>query len=292
MNTLIGFYWRIYGKDNKKETIHAAGIDIGIYTTDFKNEFISLTDIARYKSIDPRITIHNWLRGRDVVEFLGLWEILHNPDFKRIDFDTFKEDAGTNAFVFSIKNWTDKLGAIGLFTKSGRYGGGIYAHIDIAFEFASWISPEFKLYIIKDYQRLKSDENSRLSLNWNLNREIAKLNYRIHTDAIKDNLILQELTPEQISYKYANEADILNVALFGMTAKQWRENNTDKKGNIRDDATLNQLLVLANMESYNAILIEQGKAMSERLVLLRELALKQMETLSAVSMDAIKRLPG
>lgn len=279
-------------KTIKKETIHAAGIDIGIYTTDFKNEFISLTDIARYKSIDPRITIHNWLRGRDVVEFLGLWEVLHNPDFKRIDFDTFKEDAGTNAFVFSIKNWTDELGAIGLFTKSGRYGGGIYAHIDIAFEFASWISPEFKLYIIKDYQRLKSDENSRLSLNWNLNREIAKLNYRIHTDAIKDNLILQELTPEQISYKYANEADILNVALFGMTAKQWRDNNTDKKGNIRDDATLNQLLVLANMESYNAILIEQGKAMSERLVLLRELALKQMETLSAVRMDAIKRLPG
>lgn len=276
----------------KKETIHAGGIEIGIYPTDFKNEFISLTDIARYRSIDPRITVHNWLRSRDVVEFLGLWETLHNPEFKRIDFDTFKEDAGTNAFVFSIKNWTDELGAIGLFTKSGRYGGGIYAHIDIAFEFASWISPEFKLYIIKDYQRLKSDENSRLSLNWNLNREIAKLNYRIHTDAIKDNLILQELTPEQISYKYANEADILNVALFGMTAKQWRENNADKKGNIRDDATLNQLLVLANMESYNAILIEQGKAMSERLVLLRELALKQMETLSAVSMDAIKRLPG
>lgn len=279
-------------KTVKKETIHAAGIDIGIYTTDFKNEFISLTDIARYKSIDPRITIHNWLRGRDVVEFLGLWEILHNPDFKRIDFDTFKEEAGTNAFVFSIKNWTDELSAIGLFTKSGRYGGGIYAHIDIAFEFASWISPEFKLYIIKDYQRLKSDENSRLSLNWNLNREIAKLNYRIHTDAIKDNLIPPELTPEQISYKYANEADLLNVALFGMTTKQWREKNPDKKGNIRDDATLNQLLVLANMESYNAILIEQGKAMSERLVLLRELALKQMETLSTVSMEAIKRLPG
>lgn len=279
-------------KTIKKETIHAAGIDIGIYTTDFKNEFISLTDIARYKSIDPRITIHNWLRGRDVVEFLGLWEVLHNPDFKRIDFDTFKEEAGTNAFVFSIKNWTDELGAIGLFTKSGRYGGGIYAHIDIAFEFASWISPEFKLYIIKDYQRLKSDENSRLSLNWNLNREIAKLNYRIHTDAIRDNLIPPELTPDQISYKYANEADLLNVALFGMTAKQWREKNSDKTGNIRDDATLNQLLVLANMESYNAILIEQGKVMSERLVLLRELALKQMETLSTVSMEAIKRLPG
>ena len=279
-------------KTIKKETIHAAGIDIGIYTTDFKNEFISLTDIARYKSIDPRITIHNWLRGRDVVEFLGLWEILHNPDFKRIDFDTFKEDAGTNAFVFSIKNWSDELGAIGLFTKSGRYGGGIYAHIDIAFEFASWISPEFKLYIIKDYQRLKSDENSRLSLNWNLNREIAKLNYRIHTDAIKENLVPPDLTSDQISYKYANEADLLNVALFGMTAKQWREKNSEKKGNIRDEATLNQLLVLANMESYNAILIEQGKTMSERLVLLRELAMKQMETLSVVSTDAIKRLPG
>ena len=279
-------------KTTKKETIHASGIDIGIYTTDFKNEFISLTDIARYKSIDPRITIHNWLRGRDVVEFLGLWEILHNPDFKRIDFDTFKEDAGTNAFVFSIKNWSDELGAIGLFTKSGRYGGGIYAHIDIAFEFASWISPEFKLYIIKDYQRLKSDENSRLSLNWNLNREIAKLNYRIHTDAIKENLVPPKLTSDQISYKYANEADLLNVALFGMTAKQWREKNSEKKGNIRDEATLNQLLVLANMESYNAILIEQGKTMSERLVLLRELAMKQMETLSVVSTDAIKRLPG
>ena len=276
----------------KKDVIHAAGIDIGIYTTDFKNEFISLTDIARYKSIDPRITIHNWLRGRDVVEFLGLWEVLHNPNFKRIEFDAFKENAGTNAFVFSIKDWSEKLEAIGLFTKSGRYGGGIYAHIDIAFEFASWISPEFKLYIIKDYQRLKSDENSRLSLNWNLNREIAKLNYRIHTDAIKDNLIPPELTPEQISYKYANEADFLNVALFGKTAKQWRDSNPGKKGNMRDEANLNQLLVLANMESYNAILIEQEKLMSERLVLLREFAIKQMKTLAMVSMDGLKQLPG
>ena len=279
-------------KTIKKETIHAAGIDIGIYTTDFKNEFISLTDIAKYKSIQPSVTIHNWLRGRDVVEFLGLWEKLHNPDFKLIEFDKFKENAGSNAYVFSIKDWVEVLGAIGLMTKSGRYGGGIYAHIDIAFEFASWISPEFKLYIIKDYQRLKSDENSRLSLNWNLNREIAKLNYRIHTDAIKDYLIPPELTPEQISYKYANEADMLNVVLFGKTAKQWKEENPGKQGNIRDEAELNQLLVLANMESYNAILIEQGKAMSERLVMLRELMLKQMETLSTVSMEAIKRLPG
>ena len=276
----------------KKDVIHAAGIDIGIYTTDFKNEFISLTDIARYKSIDPRITIHNWLRGRDVVEFLGLWEVLHNPNFKRIEFDAFKENAGTNAFVFSIKDWSEKLEAIGLFTKSGRYGGGIYAHIDIAFEFASWISPEFKLYIIKDYQRLKSDENSRLSLNWNLNREIAKLNYHIHTDAIKDNLIPPDLTPEQISYKYANEADLLNVALFGKTAKQWRDSNPGKDGNMRDEADLNQLLVLANMESYNAIMIEQGKLMSERLVLLREYAIKQMKTLAMVSMDGLNQLPG
>ena len=276
----------------KKETIHAVCLDIGIYTTDFKNEFISLTDIAKYKSIQPSITIHNWLRGRDVVEFLGLWERLHNPDFKLIEFDKFKKDAGSNAYVFSIKEWTEVLGAIGLLTKSGRYGGGIYAHIDIAFEFASWISPEFKLYIIKDYQRLKSDENSRLSLNWNLNREIAKLNYRIHTDAIKDNLIPPELTSEQISYKYANEADLLNVALFGRTAKQWRDSNPGKKGNMRDEANLNQLLVLANMESYNAILIEQGKLMSERLVLLREFAIKQMKTLAMVSKNGLKQLPG
>ncbi len=279
-------------KTIKRDTIHAAGIDIGIYTTDFKNEFLSLTDIAKYRSIQPSITIHNWLRGRDVVEFLGLWEKLHNPDFKLIEFDKFKEDAGTNAYVFQINEWTDTLGAIGLFSKAGRYGGGIYAHIDIAFEFASWISPEFKLYIIKDYQRLKTDENSRLSLNWNLNREIAKLNYRIHTDAIKDHLIPPELTPEQISYKYANEADMLNVVLFGKTAKQWRDANLGKKGNIRDDANLNQLLVLANMESYNAILIGQGKTMSERIVLLRELAVKQMETLSMVNMDGLKQLPG
>ena len=278
-------------KTIKKETIHAAGLDIGIYTTDFKNEFISLTDIAKYKSIQPSVTIHNWLRGRDVVEFLGLWEKLHNPEFKLIEFDKFKEEAGSNAYVFSIKAWVGKLGAIGLLTKSGRYGGGIYAHIDIAFEFASWISPEFKLYIIKDYQRLKSDENSRLSLNWNLNREIAKLNYHIHTDAIKEYIIPPELTPEQISYKYASEADMLNVVLFGKTAKQWRDENPEKNGNIRDEADLNQLLVLANMESYNAILIGQGKIMSERIVLLRELALKQMETLSLVSMDGIKQLP-
>ena len=274
----------------KRGTIHAGGLDIGIYTTDYRNEYISLTDIAKYRSIDPRVTIHNWLRGRDIIEFLGLWEVLHNPGFKRIEFDTFKENAGTNAFVFSIKDWTEKLGAIGLLTKSGRYGGGIYAHADIAFEFASWISPEFKLYIIKDYQRLKYDENSRLSLSWNLNREIAKLNYRIHTDAIKENLLPPDLTPEQISCTYANEADLINVALFGMTAKQWREANSGVKGNMRDYASLNQLLVLANMESYNALLIEQKKQQAERLTLLRELAVRQMKTLSGISLEKLPRL--
>lgn len=275
----------------KKDVIHAKGMDIGIYTIDFKNEYVSLTDIARYRSAEPRITIHSWLRSRDVIEFLGLWESLHNPDFKRNEFDTFKKDAGSNAYVFSIKDWTEKVKGIGLLTKSGRYGGGIYAHIDIAFEFASWISPEFKLYIIKDYQRLKSDENSRLSLNWNLNREISKLNYRIHTDAIKAHLIPPELTKAQIAFQYASEADLLNVALFGQTARQWRENNTGKKGNIRDDATIQQLLVLANMESYNAILINQGVEQSERLVKLRDLAVQQLTTLQAMDMGSLPQLP-
>ena len=274
-----------------KETIYAKGIEIGIYTTDFQNEYVSLTDIAKYRSIEPRITIHNWLRGRDIVEFLGLWEALHNPNFKRIDFDAFKKDSGSNAFVFSIKKWNEEMGAIGLLTKSGRYGGGIYAHMDIALEFASWISPEFKLYIIKDYKRLKTSESSHLTLGWNLNREIAKLNYRIHTDAIKDNLIPPKLTPAQISYTYADEADLLNVALFGQTAKQWKNENPRKKRNMRDEATLQQLLVLANMESYNAILIEQGKPQSERLVLLRDLAVKQMQTLEALNFTDLPQLP-
>lgn len=273
-----------------KETIHANGIDIGIYTRDFEREYISLTDIARHRSIDPRITIHNWLRSRDVVEFLGLWEILNNPDFKRIDFDTFKKDAGANAFVFSIKKWEEELHAIGLVSKSGRYGGGIYAHIDIAFEFASWISPEFKLYIIKDYQRLKHDENNRLSLSWNLNREISKLNYRIHTDAIKENLIPPELTQNQISYTYANEADLLNVVLFGVTAKQWRENNPKQIGNIRDYASIQHLLVLANMESYNAILISQGRNQAERMTLLHDMAVQQMRTLASLEFSNLPQI--
>ena len=269
----------------KKETIHALGIDIGIYTADFENEYISLTDIARYRSSDPRITIHSWLRNRDVVDFLGLWEALHNTDFKRSEFDTFKKDAGSNAFTFSIKKWTDEMGAVGIVSKSGRYGGGIFAHSDIAMEFASWISPEFKLYIVKDYRRLKSDENSRLSLNWNLNREISKLNYKIHTDAIKGKLILPQLTPMQKSFVYADEADLLNVALFGETAKEWRTNNPGKKGNIRDYADIPHLLVLANLESYNAILIKEGMAQSERLVKLRETAESQLRTILSLDLQ-------
>lgn len=265
-----------------KETIHAKGIEIGIYTTDLENEYISLTDIARYRSSDPRITIHSWLRSRDIVEFLGLWEVLHNPDFKRSEFDTFKSDAGTNAFTFSIKGWNEILYGKGIITKSGRYGGGIFAHSDIALEFASWLSPEFKLYIIKDYKRLKNDEYSRLSLNWNLNRELTKLNYHIHTDAIKENLILPDLTPAQKSFVYADEADLLNVALFGKTAKEWRMENPKKKGNIRDYATISQLLVLVNLESYNAILIEQGTEQGRRLELLRRTAMKQLTTINSL----------
>ena len=269
----------------KKETIHALGIDIGIYTADFENEYISLTDIARYRSSDPRITIHSWLRNRDVVDFLGLWEALHNTDFKRSEFDTFKKDAGSNAFTFSIKKWTDEMGAVGIVSKSGRYGGGIFAHSDIAMEFASWISPEFKLYIIKDYRRLQLDENSHLSQTWNLNREISKLNYRIHTDAIKGKLILPQLTPMQKSFVYADEADLLNVALFGETAKDWRTENPGKKGNIRDYADIPHLLVLANLESYNAILIKEGMAQSERLVKLRETAECQLGTILSLDLQ-------
>lgn len=209
-------------KSKVKETIHAKGIDISIYTTDFQNEFISLTDIARYKSDMPHDVIKNWLRSRNTIEFLGLWESLHNPAFKQVEFDLFKNEAGANAFTMSPTKWIDGVHAIGLVSKAGRYGG-TYAHSDIAFEFASWVSAEFKLYIIKDYQRLKYDENSRLSLDWNLHRELSKINYRIHTDAIKENLIPPELTSSQISMKYASEADMLNVAVFGLTAKQWRE---------------------------------------------------------------------
>ena len=272
-----------------KETLHAKGMDISIYTEDFQNEFISLTDIARYKSNEPNDVIKNWMRNRDTIEFLGLWESLQNPDFKPVEFDGFKKEAGLNAFTMSPTKWIVAVNAIGIVSKSGRYGG-TFAHSDIAFEFASWISAEFKLYIIKDYKRLKTDESSRLSLGWNLNREISKLNYRIHTDAIKENLLPPELTAYQISMTYANETDVLNVALFGITAKQWRDKNTSFKGNMRDHATLNQLLVLANMESYNAILIEQGMPQSERIQLLNQLATRQLKAIEEFGISDIKKL--
>lgn len=274
-----------------KETIHAKGIDIGIYTTDFENEFISLTDIAKYRNEDdPRFAIQNWMRNRNTIEFLAVWEELHNPNFNRVQFEAVKTEAGLNRFVMTPTKWIEQMNAIGIISKPGRYGG-TYAHSDIAMSFATWISPEFQLFIMKDYRRLKFDENSRLSLNWNLNREIAKLNYRIHTDAIKENLIPPQLTQEQISYTYANEADLLNVALFGRTAKQWRNANPGKKGNMRDEAGINQLLVLSNMESYNAILIEQGKTQSERLILLRDLAMRQMQTMAVLNMNSLPQLP-
>ena len=272
-----------------KETIHAKGIDISIYSEDFHNEYISLTDIARYKSDEPNDVIKNWMRNRDTLEFLGLWESLHNQDFKPVEFDGFKKDAGLNAFTMSPKKWITTVNAIGIVLKSGRHGG-TFAHADIAFEFASWISAEFKLYIIKDYKRLKTDESSRLSLGWNLNREISKLNYRINTDAIKENLLPLELTAYQISMTYASEADLLNVALFGKTAKEWREKNVSQKGNMRDYATLNQLLVLANMESYNSILIKQGKSQAERLQLLNQLAIRQLKAIEEIGTNEIKKL--
>lgn len=271
-----------------KETIHANGVDIGIYTQDFENEYLSLTDIARYKSDDPAAVIQNWMRNRDVLEFLGLWEKLHNDNFNPLEFEGFRKQAGANAFTMSPKKWIETTSAIGMVSKAGRYGG-TYAHSDIAMSFATWISPEFQLYIMKDYRRLKTDENSRLSLSWNLNREISKLNYRIHTDAIKKNLIPPELTHRQISNTYASEADLLNTVLFGKTAKEWRDEKKQKDANIRDDATLNQLLVLANLESYNAILIEQGKSQAEKMQLLHDLAVQQMRTLNSMELS---ELPG
>ena len=273
----------------KKDTIEAKGFAIQIYTEDFKNDYISLTDIARYKNVhEPKDVVKNWLRVRDTIEFLGLWETIHNPSFKGVEFDSFRKEAGTNAFTLSPQRWIENTNAIGIVSKSGR-GGGTFAHPDIAMEFASWISAEFKLYLIQDYKRLKSDEKSKLSLGWNLNREISKINYKIHTDAIKEYL-LKDLTNEQLSYKYASEADMLNVALFNKRAKQWREENPDLKGNMRDYASLNELLVLANMESYNAILIGKGMDQKERMIELRKLARTQLLSIEKLNNTGIKSL--
>jgi len=273
----------------KKDTIEAKGFAIQIYTEDFKNDYISLTDIARYKNVhEPKDVVKNWLRVRDTIEFLGLWETIHNPNFKGVEFDSFRKEAGTNAFTLSPQRWIENTNAIGIVSKSGR-SGGTFAHPDIAMEFASWISAEFKLYLIQDYKRLKSDENSKLSLGWNLNREISKINYKIHTDAIKEYL-LKDLTNEQLSYKYASEADMLNVTLFNKRAKQWREENPDLKGNMRDYASLNELLVLANMESYNTVLIGKDMDQKERMIELRKLARTQLMSIEKLNNTGIKSL--
>ena len=272
----------------QKATIHTKGLKIGIYTNDFENEFISLTDIARYRNNDdPRFIIQNWMKNRHTIEFLAAWENLHNPEFKRVQMHTFNDEISLNRFVMTPEKWIKATNAIGIAVKRGK-GGGTYAHTDIAMSFATWISPEFQLYLMKDYRRLKTDENSRLSLNWNLNRELSKINYKIHTDAIKNNLIPPELTPQQIHFTYASEADLLNVALFGKTASEWRAEHKNSKGNIRDEATIDQLLVLANLESYNAILINQNKPQSERLVLLREMVNKQLATISSMRLELPK----
>ncbi|MFO7831756.1 MAG: KilA-N domain-containing protein [Desulfuromonadaceae bacterium] len=244
-----------------------------------KEDFISLTDIARYKSPDaPADVIKNWLRSRSTIELLGLWEKLNNPEFKLVEFDQFKYEAGANAFVLSPKKWIETTKAIGLVSKSGRYGG-TYAHSDIAFEFATWVSVEFKLYMIKEFQRLKEVEQAQLG--WDIKRNLTKINYRIHTDAIKAHLIPPELSSRQVNLVYASEADILNMALFGMTARQWRDAKPEDKGNIRDQANASQLVCLANLESLNALFIQEGLEQSERLKKLNRIAIEQMEILTS-----------
>ncbi|MBI4238728.1 MAG: KilA-N domain-containing protein [Deltaproteobacteria bacterium] len=271
----------------RKATVHVKGTTVSVLVH-HEQDYISLTDIARHK--DPNRTdylISNWLRNRNTIEFLGIWESLNNPSFKPIEFDGFRKSAGLNSFILTVKQWVEETRAIGLVSRAGRYGG-TFAHKDIAFEFATWISVEFKLFLIKEFQRLKEDENSRLSLAWNLNRTLSKLNYRIHTDAIQAHLIPPEITPTLAAITYATEADLLNVALFGHTATEWRRTNPDKKGNVRDYATIEQLLVLANIEVMNAELIHMKLSQSERLTRLNQIAIRQMQVLTAA--PALKQL--
>lgn len=272
-----------------KSTINANGIEIRVSSTD-ESDYISLTDIAKKRNPEfPADVIKNWMRSRNTIEFLGLWEKLNNPNFKLVEFDQFKQEAGTNSFVLPPQKWIDRTNAIGIISKSGRYGG-TYAHTDIAFEFASWISPEFKLYIIKDYQRLKTDESHIKQIDWNIKREIAKSNYKIHTDAIKEKLILPTLSNAQISYTYASEADVINVALFGITAKAWRKMHPEAKGNIRDTATIEQLIVLSNLESMNAVFIREGLSQSKRLFRLNQIAIFQLQSLWKEPVKSIQNL--
>ena len=242
-----------------------------------ESDYISLTDMAKYRDSERSdYIVQNWLRNRSTIEFIGLWEFLNNPDFNSIEFDGFKNQAGSNSFVLTPKRWIEATKAIGIVSKAGRYGSGTFAHRDIAFEFASWISPEFKLYLIKEFQRLKDEEAQRKQLEWNLSRTLAKVNYHIHTDAIKENLIPPDLSSMKQKFIYANEADLLNLALFGKTAKDWRDNNPDKEGNIRDYATIEQLIVLTNLESLNSVLIKQGIVPEERMKILNRTAIEQM----------------
>jgi hypothetical protein len=263
---------------SKNKSINVQGTEISIYQGN-SLDYISLTDMARFRDAErTNYIIQNWMRTRNAIEFCGLWEQMNNPGFKSIEFDAFKNEAGLNSFALTPQKWIEATDAIGIISKSGRYGG-TFAHKDIAFEFATWLSTPFKFYLIKEFQRLKEDETDRLKLEWNLQRTLAKINYHIHTDAIKENLIPGELTKQQISFIYANEADLLNVALFGMTAKQWRERFPDIEGNIRDSATLEQLVVLSNMESINALLVQQNLPQNERLVQLNKVAIVQMKSL-------------
>ena len=263
----------------RKATVSVKGTDITVLVYR-EQDYISLTDIARHKNAGlTDDLIRNWLRNRNTIEFLGIWESLNNPGFKPVEFDGFRKSAGLNSFALTPRQWIEKTGAVGILSKPGRYGG-TFAHKDIAFEFATWISVEFKLFLIKEFQRLKEDENSRLSLAWNLNRTLSKLNYRIHTDAIKTHLIPAVVTPAQAAITYATEADLLNVALFGQTAKQWRDSNPGLDGNMREHATVEQLLVLANIEGMNAELIHMGLSQGERLNRLNQIAIRQMQVLT------------
>ncbi len=252
---------------------------IAILSIDNK-DYISLTDIARYKTDDPNAAIGNWMRNRNTIEYLGIWEALYNPNFKPLEFEGFRKQAGLNAFTMSPKKWIDATDAIGFIVKSGRYYGGTYAHKDIAFKFASWISVEFELYVAKEFQRLKEEEQKQLG--WSVKRELAKINYHIHTDAIKENLVPEELDRYHASLIYANEADVLNVALFGVTAKEWRDANPNLKGNIRDYANINQLICLSNMENLNAVFINKGMPQRDRLIELNKIAIQQMKVLEGV----------
>ena len=261
----------------KNKTIYVKGNEITIIQHG-KDDFISLTDMAKGFE-DGLVLIEKWLRNKNTIEFIGIWEEINNPDFNSLEFGGIKNEAGLNRFTLSAKKWIEKTNAIGIIAKTGRYGSGTFAHRDIAFEFGSWLSPEFKLYLIKEFQRLKEDENDRLKLTWNLQRTLAKVNYRIHTDAIKENLIPKELSREKINFVYADEADMLNMALFGMTARQWRETYPKEEGNIRDAANIEQLVVLSNLESINAVLIHQGLSQSARLKQLNGIAIVQMKSL-------------